>query len=217
MQHANKNWHDAATRQLAHGLADMGLALPPAVQRRLLDYVALIEKWNRVYNLTAVRDPLDMLGAHLLDSLAILPYVSAHSVLDVGSGAGLPGIPLAIVEPATAVTLLDSNKKKASFLRQSAIELGLTNVTVVDERVELWQANRQFDCVVSRAFSSLSEFLQLAGAHCSSAGTLAAMKGIYPEQELTQLPTGFRLRQVIALNVPGLERSRHLVLVDLVH
>lgn len=214
MRHANKNQPESVGSPLAEGLAELGLSLSSAIQQRLHDYLLLIDKWNRVYNLTAVRDPQEMLTVHLLDSLSILPYVSARSLLDVGSGAGLPGIPLALARPDMHVTLLDSNQKKATFLRQAAIELGLTNTTVIGERIEDWHAESRFEWVVSRAFSSLPEFLEIAGRHCAANGTLAAMKGAYPDAELAQLPPGFRLRQVISLEVPGLNRARHLVLLD---
>jgi len=202
---------------LAHGIAKLGLSVPEATQHRLLDYLALVEKWNRVFNLTAVRDPKDMLYRHLLDSLAIVPYVSARLALDVGSGAGFPGIPLAMVRPQTQVTLLDSSQKKTAFLQQTAIELGLTNITVVCKRVESWWPERRFDLVISRAFSGLSEFAEAAGRLCAVNGILAAMKGVYPHEELAQLPPKFKLERVISLTVPGLSEARHLVLLRPAH
>jgi 16S rRNA (guanine527-N7)-methyltransferase len=174
----------------------------------------LIAKWNRVHNLTAVRDSTKMVSAHLLDSLAVAPHLEAQTVLDVGSGAGLPGIPLALLWPQSRVTLLDSNHKKAAFLRQAAIELGLDNVDVVGERVETWQAPHKFDLVISRAFSDLPEYLRLAGRHGSADGTVAAMKGIYPHEELAQLPPEYELRSVESLKIPGMPAERHLVLLD---
>ena len=202
---------------LARGIAELGLSVIDTMQRQLLEYLALIEKWNRVYNLTAVRDPRDMLHRHLLDSLSVAPHVSAHFALDVGSGAGLPGIPLATAWPQTQVTLIDSNQKKTAFLQQAVIELGLTNVTVVCDRVETWLPNHKFDLVISRAFSDLSELVEVAGRLCAANGILAAMKGIYPHEELAQLTPEFKLQRVIPLTVPGLSDARHLVLLRPAH
>ena len=199
--------------QLARGIAELGLDIAADVQAKLNAYLALIAKWNRVHNLTAVRDSVKMVHAHALDCLAIVPHVRATSVLDVGSGAGLPGIPLALVWPHARVVLLDSNHKKAAFLRQAAIELALKNVEVVCERVEAWQPPQKFDLVISRAFSDLPEFLKLAGRLCSDDGVVAAMKGVYPDEELAQLPVTFKLKNTVPLKVPGLSAERHLVLL----
>ncbi len=199
--------------RLCAGLAELGLGLDTVTKQRLLDYIALLHKWNRVYNLTAVREPQKMLYQHVLDSLAVLPYIKGPRLLDVGSGAGLPGIPLAIARPDLSVTLLDSNHKKTTFLRQACIELALTNVAVVCDRVESWQPDAGFDQVISRAFSDLGEFVRLAGHLCAPGGTLIGMKGLYPYEELANLPTGTVAEQVISLNVPGLEAQRHLVLL----
>lgn len=198
---------------LAEGLESLGARLPDGAETRLLTYLALVEKWNRVYSLTAVRDPGSMLHQHLLDSLAVLPHLSGARILDVGSGPGLPGIPLAIARPQSSVTLLDANHKKAAFLKQAAIELELGNVTVVCQRVEQWQPEEKFDVVISRAFSDLGQFIELAGRLCARDGVLAAMKGVYPHEELNQIPAGYRLAEVIALEVPGLGANRHLVIV----
>lgn len=200
--------------QLAQGIAELGLRVPAGTQRKLLDYVALLEKWNRVHNLTAVRVSTKMVSDHLLDCLAVVPHLDAKTILDVGSGAGLPGIPLALVWPQAGVTLLDSNHKKAVFLRQATIELGLSNTEVVCERVETWQPQREFGLVISRAVSDLPEFLKLAGRLCAADGTVAAMKGLYPHEELAQLPGGFELRGMIPLQVPGMRAARHLVLLS---
>jgi len=196
------------------GLAQLQLDLPEAVCERLLAYLRLIAKWNRSYNLTAVRDETRMLTHHLLDSLAVLPHVRGPSVLDVGSGPGLPGIPLAIACPHWRLTLLDANHKKTTFLRQAIIELQLSNVDVVCERVEHWQAPARFDTVISRAFADLSEFLRLAGRHCAPDGQMVAMKGVYPHEEVARLPADFSLRDVIALQVPGLAAERHAALLQ---
>jgi 16S rRNA (guanine527-N7)-methyltransferase len=199
--------------QLAEGVAGLGLALPPQVEPRLLDYLALLQKWNRTYNLTAVREPSKMVVHHLLDCLAVVPHVTARTILDVGSGAGLPGIPLALALPQANVTLLESNHKKAAFLQQAKIELKLDNVAVACERVETWQPRGSFEMVISRAFSDLAEFVTLAGRHVAPGGKLAAMKGIYPHEEIAQLPAGWRLYEAIALTVPGLRAQRHLLLI----
>ena len=199
--------------KLAEGVAELGLELPPRAQPRLLEYLALLHKWNRTYNLTAVREPSKMVGQHLLDCLAVAPHVTARTIADVGSGAGLPGVPLALALPQASVTLLESNHKKAAFLQQAKIELHLDNVAVARERVEMWQPGGKFDMVISRAFSDLAQFVSLAGRHVASGGRLAAMKGIYPHEEVTQLPAGWRLQDAIALTVPGLRVERHLLLI----
>jgi len=199
---------------LAEGVAQLDLKLPPRALQQLLDYLGLLEKWNRAYNLTAVRDPSAMVGQHLLDCLAVVPYIAAARILDVGSGAGLPGIPLALALPEAQVTLIDSSQKKTAFLQQAVIELGLANVAVVCARVERWSAPHRFELVISRALSDLGEFIALAGHLVSQGGTLAAMKGVYPHEELAHLPQGFRLRRAQALPVPGLRATRHLLLLE---
>ena len=200
--------------ELAAGIAALNVDVAAAAQQRLLDYLALVEKWNQAYNLTAVREPAKMLTHHVLDSLAVLPHVRGDHVLDVGSGAGLPGIPLALARPQWRVVLLDANHKKATFLRQAVIELQLVNVDVVCDRVESWTPSRQFDTVVSRAFSDLPEFLALAGRLCAKTGVMMAMKGIYPHAELAQVPKEFCLRGVVPLHVPGLHAERHAALLQ---
>jgi 16S rRNA (guanine527-N7)-methyltransferase len=199
--------------KLAGGLADMGLDLDVAMRSRLLKYVSLMQKWNKVYNLTAVREPEKMVTQHLLDSLAVLPHITGHRVIDVGTGPGLPGIPLALASPALEVTLLDSSHKKTSFLRQACLELGLNNVTVVCERVEVWRPEEKYDVVISRAFSDLAEFASLALHLCRDTGRMLAMKGVYPHEELTRLPATVVLQGVEPLKVPGLDAERHLVLL----
>lgn len=200
--------------ELTAGIAALGITVPAEAQQRMLDYLALVEKWNKAYNLTAVREPEKMLTHHLLDSLSVLPHVCGKRVLDVGSGAGLPGIPLAQARPDWHFTLLDSSHKKCTFLRQASIELKLANVDVVCERVDFWKPPSLFDTVVSRAFSDLPEFLALAGRLCAKTGVVIAMKGIYPHEELAQLPDDFLLRDVVALQVPGLGAERHAALLQ---
>jgi 16S rRNA (guanine527-N7)-methyltransferase len=200
--------------QLAEGVAQLNLDLPPPAHERLLDYLALLQKWNRIYNLTAVREASRMVSHHLLDCLAIVPHVKANTVLDVGSGAGLPGIPLALAAPRMQVTLLESSHKKAAFLQQAKSELKLDNLAVTCERVETWRPRREFEMVISRAFSDLADFVTLAGRHVAPGGCLAAMKGIYPHEEISRLPHGWRLQEAISLAVPGLRAHRHWLLLE---
>lgn len=202
---------DAALRG---GLATLGLALTDDQAATLERYLDLLEKWNRVYNLTAIRDRRQMITHHLLDALAIVPHVRGPRVLDVGSGAGLPGIPLAAASPALQVTLLDSNHKKAAFLRQAVGELRLANAAVIADRVESWHTATRFDTIVSRAFAELGEFVSLARGLLAPGGRFAAMKGVHPYDEIERLPAGFRVAEVVKLAVPGLEAERHLVLVE---
>ena len=201
-------------QELADGIRALGIDVGERARQKLVQYLALIEKWNRVYNLTAVRDTAQMVSTHLLDSLAAARHLVPGTVADVGSGAGLPGIPLALAWPQQSITLIESNHKKAAFLRQTAIELELDNTEVVCERVEAWQAPREFDIVISRAFSDLAEFVQLSGRLCAPTGVLAGMKGVYPYEELAQLSSSVRLREVVRLKVPGIEAERHLVLLE---
>jgi 16S rRNA (guanine527-N7)-methyltransferase len=195
------------------GLARLGLDLPAVARQKLLDYVALIGKWNQVHNLTAIREPVKMVTHHLLDSLALLTVIDgpAKRLVDVGSGAGLPGIPLAIARPDWSVTLLDSNHKKGVFLQQAVSELGLPNVTVVVDRVEAFRPETGFDYVVSRAFSDLPEFAELSRHLRGPGGTLLAMKGVYPYEEVLQLSPEIGTVEVIRLEVPGVDAERHLV------
>lgn len=199
---------------LDNGIRELGLALGADQQDLLLQYLLLLEKWNQVYNLTAVRDVMKMVSAHLLDSLSVIALLPEGKVLDVGSGAGLPGIPIAVARPAFAVTLLDSNHKKTAFLRQAVADLGLKNASVVCERVESPNAPAGFDVIISRAFSDLGEFVSLSGRLLAPNGVIAAMKGVHPFEELERVPAGFRVKEVKALRVPGLDAERHLVLIE---
>jgi 16S rRNA (guanine527-N7)-methyltransferase len=196
---------------LAAGLAALGIDLPTETRQRLLDYLALLVKWNKVHNLTAVRDPDEMVTLHLLDSLAVLPHLDCHTLLDVGSGAGLPGIPLAIVRPDLRVTVLDSSHKKTTFQRQAKVELGLPNLEVVCARVEQYKPAQKFDCIVSRAFSDIAEFIRLTAHLRADHGRWLAMKGVYPYDELAQVKNA--TAEVIPLGVPGLDAQRHLVIL----
>lgn len=197
--------------ELQHGITELELALDAEAQRKLLDYLALLHKWNKVYNLTAVRDPQQMVSHHLLDSLAVLPHLWAGRWLDVGCGAGLPGLVLAVARPDWSFALLDSNSKKTGFAQQAVIELGLCNVSVHCERVEGWQPVERFDGIISRAFSELGEFLRNTRHLMAPQGRWAAMKGA-PQQELAGLPDGCRVERVIPLQVPGLDAARSLVI-----
>jgi len=198
---------------LEQGIADAGLAISQPTQQKLLAYLALMQKWNKVHNLTAVRDPDEMVTLHLLDSLAVLPFIDGKSLLDVGSGAGLPGIPLAICLPELKVTVIDSNQKKVSFMRQAKAELGIANLEVLGGRVEEIQPDHKFDIVISRAFSDLSLFISLTYQLCDAHGKWLAMKGVYPDAELVELEQKTKLKpsKVEVLKVPGLEAQRHLV------
>jgi 16S rRNA (guanine527-N7)-methyltransferase len=189
---------------------------PAEVRERLAAYLDLLAKWNRVYNLTAIRERSRMETHHVVDALAVLPFlpdVPNARVLDVGSGCGVPGIPLAIVRPQWAFVLLDANRKKAAFLAQAAIELALTNVRAVAARVEDYRPDEPFDIVVSRAFSDLRTFATLASRLVAQGGMLVAMKGALPHGEIDALPPDIVVTATPELEVPGLEAERHLVLM----
>jgi len=243
-----------AVAQLETGIADLELALPEDAEAKLSAYLALLDKWNRVYNLTAVRETERMVSHHLLDSLAIVPYLQAeaavphpnpdgttsHSTkpasgqvagylpkgeganvglrpptaIDVGSGGGLPGIPLAIARPDLQVTLIDSVAKKTAFLLQAKAELGLDNVSVVTGRVETYQNVSGFDFITSRAFSDLKEFVTLTRHLLAPGGRWLAMKGLYPHEEIAALPDWVKLRDEHVLTIPHLDATRHLIILE---
>jgi 16S rRNA (guanine527-N7)-methyltransferase len=200
----------ALIEQLQAGCQSLEIVLTAEQQQKLLAYVMLMAKWNKVYNLTSIREPEEMVTRHLLDSLAVLPYLSAQSLLDVGTGGGLPGIPMAIMQPEMQVTLLDSNSKKTRFLQQVKAELKLDNVEVVHSRVESAKLP-QFAIVTARAFATIDDIISLAGRHCQNAGQLILMKGQYPQQELQITMQQFVLKDVIELAVPFINEHRHLV------
>lgn len=204
---------EAAAGALRNGALALGLALEEPRREALLRYLELLSKWNRVYNLTAIRDAGRMVSVHLLDSLAVLPHIGARRILDVGSGGGLPGIPIAIARPELEVVLLDSSHKKAAFLQQARGTLGLANVEVICARVEEWQAPRLFDLIISRAFADLAEFVERSGHLLAPEGVFAAMKGVHPYDEIEALPARFEIRRVIPLAIPGLSAQRHLLLI----
>lgn len=195
------------------GLGEAGITLSAEVRYKLLGYLVLIQKWNKVHNLTAVRDPDEMVTLHLLDSLSVLPHIKATRLLDAGSGAGLPGIPLALCLPELQVTVMDSSHKKASFMRQAKAELGIPNLEVVCGRVEDYKPDQLFDIVISRAFSDLNQFVTLTKHLGAKDAQWLAMKGVHPYDELAQLnsiPVQL-VPKVIPLKVPGLQAQRHLV------
>ena len=197
--------------ELKRGSEQLGISLSAEAQSKLLDYLALLHKWNKFYNLTAIRDPQQMVSNHLLDSLAVMPYLWAGRWLDVGCGAGLPGLVLAISKPDWQFCLLDSNSKKTSFVLQAIIELGLRNATVHCGRVEDWQPKELYDGIISRAFTELGNFLRKTRHLIAVHGRWAAMKGV-PEQELAGLPSGCRVESIIPIHVPGLQAARSLVI-----
>lgn len=196
------------------GAKVMGLNLDDTACQKLATYLSLLEKWNKTYNLTSIRKPRDMLTLHLLDSLSIASHVSSvdgSRLLDVGTGPGLPGIPLAIVYPQLPVFLLDSNIKKTRFLTQSKIELGLGNVTVLHDRVE--DVRGQFPQIVSRAFASLEKMVEVCGHLLAEDGEFLAMKGQKPEDEMSAITSAFEIKNVVRLEVPGCEAERHLIII----
>lgn len=201
---------------LESGLVRLGL--DPALATPLLAYLALLVRWNKTYNLTAVRDPHEMVTKHLLDSLAMAPYVEAiaardGALADLGTGAGLPGIPLAIVKPGLRVTLVESNGKKARFMREAVRQLGLKDVRVAESRIEALAEPATYDAITARALATLPLILELGGHLLKPSGELLAMKGVHPVDEIAELPAGWEVRASHPLAVPGLDAERHLVVV----
>ena len=210
---------DQAQQQVFRGcLADsstiLNLVLSDIQLDKLVSYLVLLNKWNKTYNLTAVRDPEAMLYRHLVDSLSIVQFISGTRVLDVGTGPGLPGIPLAIMYPDKQFVLLDSNIKKTRFLTQSVIELGLTNVEVRHGRVEEQVFKQAFDHIVSRAFAALDKMVELSHMHLAKNGQFLAMKGIDPVNEQEALGEQYEIKKTISLDVPGCEAQRHLIIIE---
>lgn len=204
--------------QLKHSLDDslskLGGAFPSGTAGALQEFLRLLEKWNRAWNLTAVRNPLEMVSRHVLDSLSIRPWLRGERLADVGSGAGLPGIPLAIAEPARRFVLIDSAAKRCRFMTHAAVTLGLGNVEVVHSRAQDYHPDSGFDTVISRAFASLAEFTLAAGHLCVPGGHLLAMKGRLPEDEIARLPSDWRVARAESLTVPGITAARHVVLLQ---
>lgn len=205
----------ALSAVLGEGIAAMHLDVSPAQQDKLMDYLALMFKWNAVYNLTSLRDPMQMVTHHLLDSLAAVPaFAQAHNVLDVGSGGGLPGIVLAIVRPDMKVSMIDTVHKKTAFLTQVKAELSLTNVTVYTARVEQLQVSDKFDVITSRAFADLSDFVNWSCHLLAEGGRYIALKGVAPKDEQERLPAEWKVTGLEPLQVPRLGAERHLVFIE---
>ena len=207
--------HDSLLDKLAEGLTALPLELNAGAQNRLLDFLHLLVKWNRAYNLTAVRQPEQMVTRHLLDSLVIGPYLQGPRILDVGTGAGLPGIPLALAYPDYHFTLLDSNGKKIRFVTQAVAELGLANVDVIQSRIEAFQPTGRFDTITARAYASIEELVSQTKHLLADGGQYLIMKGVYPVAEVEAMPTGYRIEATHQLNVPKLDAERHLLIVRL--
>jgi 16S rRNA (guanine527-N7)-methyltransferase len=207
----------AETAQLQAGAAALGVTMSDAQAGKLLDYLDLLQKWNKAYNLTAVRERPAMLTQHLLDSLAILPHLPPGDLLDVGSGGGLPGIPLAILQPERSITLIDTVGKKVAFLKQAAMTLGLKNLNAVSDRIESWvpPANQAggFALITARAYAPLATLVSQTRRLLAEKGGWFAMKGVFPDAEMAELPSDVAVKAVIPLQVPGLDAERHLVVL----
>lgn len=223
----------AESAQLIAGAAKMGVPLTEAQSGKLLDYLDLLQKWNKAYNLTAVRERPAMLTQHLLDSLAIVPHLPPGDLLDVGSGGGLPGIPLAILQPERSITLIDTVGKKVAFLKQAAMTLGLKNLTAVSDRIESWQPTAGngdrhgdrhgdeheagqaagFGLITARAYATLATLVGQTHRLLSENGAWYAMKGVFPEAEMAELAPDIVVKTIIPLEVPGLDAERHLVVL----
>jgi 16S rRNA (guanine527-N7)-methyltransferase len=199
---------------IEHGCRALGLTPDPAALAGLAGLVELLRKWNRVYNLTAVRESSAIVSRHILDSLAVLPFLRGDSLLDVGTGAGFPGLPLAILRPDLDVTLLDSNAKKLRFVRQAVAELGLGNVQAVQARMQEYQPARAFDMVISRAVANLDELYRQSWHLLAAGGRMLFMKGSLPEAEMAAFPPGPETLHVERLRIPGLDAERHLLWLD---
>jgi 16S rRNA (guanine527-N7)-methyltransferase len=201
-------------QRLTDGLAQLGVRADAALTGAMLRYLALLQQWNRAYNLTSVTELEEMAVRHILDSASARPYLAGAAILDAGTGAGLPGIPLALLEPARQFTLLDSVGKKVRFLRQVVMELKLANVTPVQARLESWPGTGPFDTAICRALGSLGEFAALCGRLVAPAGRLVAMKGRLPAEEIADLPAPWRVAETQRVTVPGLEAERHIVVLE---
>ena len=197
--------------QLKLGLERLHLSCNEKQINQLLNYLDLLERWNKAYNLTAIRDPFEMINLHLLDSLAISVELQGDRFIDVGTGPGLPGIPLAIMNQNKNFTLLDSNGKKTRFLFQTKLELGLDNISEVNQRVQDFHPKQTYDCVLSRAFSSLGDMVENCHHLLNQNGYFLAMKGKLPQTELRELPKNYKVEKLHSINVPGVEGQRHLI------
>jgi len=198
---------------LKEGIAAQGLQVEDEARAAMLQYLGLLQRWNKAYNLTSIKDPAQMLSYHLLDSLSIGPHLQGRSFIDVGTGAGLPGIPLAVTHPDKTFSLLDSNGKKVRFLFQIKTALLLSNVKEMQGRVEEYQPEKLYDGVISRAFASLTDMIEGSQHLLTAGGYFYAMKGRYPDKELSELPKGYKVEQAIELDVPTLDQQRHLIII----
>lgn len=196
---------------LEKALIDNQLDLSKVVQEQMLTFLNLLDQWNRVYSLTAIRDPREMVMLHIIDSLSINRFLHGTRIIDVGTGPGLPGIPLALMNPDKEFTLLDSNSKKTRFITQVLLELKIKNIEVVTARAEEFHPEKGFDSIITRAFSSLKDMLEITGHLGRPEAQFLAMKGVYPEAEIQEIPEGYRVMNVLALRVNGLDAERHLV------
>jgi 16S rRNA (guanine527-N7)-methyltransferase len=196
---------------LQAGALELGVTLDPGQVAQLMTLLGELRQWNERFNLTAIRDPAEMVTKHLLDSLSVQPWLRGERIADVGTGAGFPGLPLAVVNPARRFALIESTGKKARFVQHAAARLGLANVEVVSARAESFRPRQPFDCVVCRAVGKLADFVRFAGHLCARDGRLLAMKGQYPHGEIDDLPRGWRVAGVHRVKVPGLEAERHVV------
>ena len=200
---------------LESGLDALCIKLTKEQQNKIINYLIILSKWNSVYNLTAIRDPKEMMTHHVLDSLSAVPaFTEAQNVLDVGSGGGLPGMILAICYPDKKISMIDTVSKKTAFLNQAKAELGLNNVTVYSARVESLQVNQPFDVITSRAFSELNNFVNWSQHLLAEGGRFIAMKGVHPQGEIERLPEGWEVKEVRPLTVPGLDAERHLIFIQ---
>jgi 16S rRNA (guanine527-N7)-methyltransferase len=197
--------------RLRWGIGELGLNLDDAGVARLLSYHELLVKWNKAYNLTSVRDPMQMIDRHLIDSLSIMPFIADGHLIDVGTGPGLPGMIAALIRPELNVWLLDSNGKKCRFLNQVKMTMKAENCTVIHHRLESWQAEQRFAQITSRAFATLSDMVAFSRHLLAEDGRFIAMKGLYPHDEIAQLPADIDVHNVTALSVPGTDGERHLV------
>ena len=199
---------------LASGIQQLGIVIEAEEQKKMMKYLGLLQKWNHVYNLTAINKIEQMVSHHLLDSIVVLPYLKAGRWLDVGSGAGLPGLILALMRPDWEFELLDSSSKKCSFLQQVVIELNIKNIQITCTRVEDYKNIKKFDGIISRAFAELEKFIVLTHHLLTPGGVWVAMKGILPDQEFQRLPTGIMLKHIVSLQVPGMDSERCLAILE---
>ena len=212
-RHSDHMTPEALQRVLAFEVEALSYPLPGSALPLLVEYIQLLEKWNTVYNLTSVRDKAQMVYRHILDSLVVSPFLQGSEILDVGSGAGLPGIPLAIANPEIDFTLLDSNQKKTRFIQQAVAELGLNNVEVISERIENFQIDKTFDTVTARAYSAIDNLISGVQHLLNEQSVILAMKGTYPVAELENIPSPYHVESIEKLQVPGLDADRHLVII----